>query len=211
MQEPSEESNESPGGDPDDRSSMDPYNRILRGEEAAIDWFVRKHEKEILAIVRFKLRDSWLRDLEESRDLLQSVLKVLLERSGRGRVDSVKDLDEFWRRIKCTVQRRRIDHMRRFRTKKRPPLKFDFEAVARTPDEAAMDPAEVAALRDECNRASGLLTPRERVLCHLRIIEGLSWDLIAERMGEEKTADAYGKEFKRLCQRIQDQNGDRGD
>ena len=175
--------------------------RVRSGDELAVQALVGQFEPEIRREVRsrLRLRDSRLRRVFDSMDIVQSVFQSFFFHAAAGQYDLASPerlcrLLAVMARNKLAEQVRYLHRERRDnrRTESRP----DDDP---TPIEVRPSPSQVIANRELLDELSRRLSEHERRLVELRV-EGRSWAEVASVVGG--SAEACRKQFSRAVDRV---------
>lgn len=168
--------------------SSDPTRLVVRasnGDVTAIRELLEKHLPQIQAVVR-KRMSRVLRAHEESLDIVQSVCRQVL--AGEHLFEGQRE-EDFRRQLLAAVERKVIDHYRHLGRERRDVGREQPLSSSGAAGQAASNgegPSTLAARSDEERRvreALDQLEPLEREALQLSHFEGLSFPLIAERLG----------------------------
>lgn len=164
--------------------------QTLAGRREAFEILLRRHGPVLWAAIATRVADP-----EEARDIYQDTVVKAYEQIGRLR--EPERLRSWWLSIA-------LNSLRSLGRRQRPDL---HERVPDRADEDAEAPGERLEAREDLERLRtelAALPPRQREVCRLRLVDGLSHTAIAELLGitaDASRANAY-QALKRLRERM---------
>ena len=174
---------------------------IRDGDQAAATRLVELYEPEIRREVRLRLSDPQLRRTFDSTDICQSVFGNFFVRTAIGQFEFDRP-EQLLRLLSQMVRNKVIDRHRR--EKVRQPrdgnaILYGDMAVDFSVETNSESPSQIVAKEELMSKIEQQLSEQEKKIAGLRR-NGLSWDEIAENLGE--SADALRKRLSRACDRI---------
>ena len=156
----------------------------------------RLYDDHAQALFAFLL--NFIRDEHDTRDVLQELFIKLARQPGL--LDGVREERAFLIRLAHNAA---IDLMRRRGTRARHHEQFGEETETVSPFAPAGDPDE-QTFRTELAGALGELPPDQRVVVHLKLWEGLTFEQIAETLGipSNTAASRYRYGLDKLRERL---------
>lgn len=179
--------------------------RVRLGDPQAIQQLVDQYEPCVLKWVRFHLRETGLRRVLDSMDVVQAVHKSFFLRAAQGQY-KLHTPDDLSKLLATMVRNKIIDLIRRMKAGCRDPEEQTGEDVAELPlPDPADAPEDVVAHRELYRLVLQRFSDEERRLTGLRFEECLEWSEIAVQMGG--SAEGRRKQFERAIKRVAEELG----
>jgi RNA polymerase sigma factor (sigma-70 family) len=173
-------------------------DQIRAGDGDAAEEFVRTYEPYVRQVVRARLRVLRLRRVADSSDFCQAVMASFLIRATVGEYDVAGSIE--LKRLLGRMAINKVVDLARKPEFRRPVLTVSSPGVKGVePIAPGPGPASQLAWTDLLQAVRARLTDSERSVSELRT-EGLSWNDVAERLGEK--ADAVRNRLNRALKRI---------
>ena len=173
--------------------------KVRAGDEDAATELVHTYEREVRREVRLRMRirDSRLRRVFDSMDIVQSVLQSFFTRASSGQFDL--DAPDQLRALLVTMARVKLaEQVRRQQRQRRDVRRVEGDMVDYQVDRGAGPIREVVG-QDLLKVVRGRLSQEERQLADLRT-DGRSWAEVAADLGG--TPDGRRKQWARAIDRI---------
>jgi RNA polymerase sigma-70 factor (ECF subfamily) len=172
-----------------DRGEYSLADRIRDGDTSAEDEFVEKYRRPVYAVAAARMRDP-----EAAQDLAQEILLAVLEALRAGRLEDVNRLSAF---VQGTARNRINTYLASLYQERDRPSPPSAAAVA-TPDDCYEQTERETLVR----RALARLTPKDRKILLLILVDGLKPGEIAARLGI--SSERLRKRKSRALQRIRE-------
>jgi DNA-directed RNA polymerase specialized sigma24 family protein len=185
-----------------DPSFADLIARLHRGEEQAVQELLDRYTGCIRREVRFAILDQRLRRVTTESDICQSVLMRFLAGlwAGRYEFQNTADLEALLR----TMVRARIADLARYWRSQRRDVRRNAAVgseLEKLTGKAIDTPSQIVAQQELVEEFRRRLSPRDLQILQWRQ-DDVSWAEIAERVGDDATAEAVRKQHERALSRV---------
>jgi RNA polymerase sigma-70 factor (ECF subfamily) len=179
---------------------LDLIHHVRAGDEEAAAELLRRYEPAIRRAVRLRLRDSRLRRVLDSMDIVQSVMISFFVRAASGQYD-LGEPAQLLNLLVAMARNKVISQSRKPDVTRRASAAQQKEAGVQEQADPGPDPSRLAAGRDLLQAVQRQLSPEERHLAQRRS-EGWEWTEIGRELAA--SPEALRKKLARALDRAAD-------